>query len=108
MLGYCLKIIWSFLSLKGGCTGSFESTPVKMPHCWKSHVRAQMGFLLETNKSMFVILDSQETADEAAFMVQVTYTNIQPPILTLDDAIQKQSTFPTPFLPPAIVGNPQR
>ena len=25
-----------FLSLKGGCTGSSESTLVKMPHCWKS------------------------------------------------------------------------
>ena len=23
-----------FLSLKGGCTGSSESTHVKMPHCW--------------------------------------------------------------------------
>ena len=31
-----------FLSLKGGCTGSSESTFVKMPHCWKSHVMAQM------------------------------------------------------------------
>ena len=30
-----------FLSLKGGCTGSSESTLVKMPHCWKSHVTAQ-------------------------------------------------------------------
>ena len=29
-----------FLSLKGGCTGSSESTLVKMPHCWKSHVRS--------------------------------------------------------------------
>ena len=29
-----------FLSLKGGCTGSSESTLVKMPHCWKSHVIA--------------------------------------------------------------------
>ena len=29
-----------FLSLKGGCTGSSESTHVKMPHCWKSHVTA--------------------------------------------------------------------
>ena len=27
-----------FLSLKGGCTGSSESTLVKMPHCWKPHV----------------------------------------------------------------------
>ena len=31
-----------FLSLKGGCTGSSESTLGKMPHCWKSHVTAQM------------------------------------------------------------------
>ena len=30
-----------FLSLKGGCRGSSESTLVKMPHCWKSHVAAQ-------------------------------------------------------------------
>ena len=29
-----------FLSLKGGCTGSSESTLVKMPHCWKSHAVA--------------------------------------------------------------------
>ena len=27
-----------FLNLKGGCTGSYESTLVKMPHFWKSHV----------------------------------------------------------------------
>ena len=31
-----------FLSLKGGLTGSSKSTHVKMPHCWKSHVVAQM------------------------------------------------------------------
>ena len=29
-----------FLLLKGGCRGSSESTLVKMPHCWKSHVTA--------------------------------------------------------------------
>ena len=33
-----------FLSLKGGCTGSSESTLVKMPHCWKSHVMAHIWF----------------------------------------------------------------
>ena len=27
-----------FQSLKGGCTGSSESTLVETPHCWKSHV----------------------------------------------------------------------
>ena len=31
-----------FLSLKVGCTGSYESTLVKMPHCWKSGVTAQL------------------------------------------------------------------
>ena len=30
-----------FLSLKGGCTGWFESTLDKLPHCWKSHALAQ-------------------------------------------------------------------
>ena len=31
-----------FLSLKGGCRGSSESTYVKMPHCWKSHALAHI------------------------------------------------------------------
>ena len=31
-----------FLILKGGCRGSYESTHVKMPHCWKSHALAQL------------------------------------------------------------------
>ena len=33
-----------FQSLKGGYTGSSDSTHVKMPHCWKSHVTAQLLF----------------------------------------------------------------
>ena len=32
-----------FLSLKGGCRGSSESTHVKMPHCWKSHAVAHLS-----------------------------------------------------------------
>ena len=31
---------YEFLSLKGECRGSSESTHVKMPHCWKSHALA--------------------------------------------------------------------
>ena len=31
---------FEFVSLKGGCRGSSESTYVKMPHCWKSHALA--------------------------------------------------------------------
>ena len=34
-----------YLSLKGGCRGSSESTHVKLPHCWKSHALAH--FLTE-------------------------------------------------------------
>ena len=33
------------LSLKAGCTGLSESTLVKMPHCWESHVTAQLYYL---------------------------------------------------------------
>ena len=33
-----------FLGLKGGCTGLSESTLVKIPHCWKSHVKAHFFF----------------------------------------------------------------
>ena len=32
------------LSLKGGYSGSSESTHVKMQHCWKSHVTAHSLF----------------------------------------------------------------
>ena len=46
--------LW-FLCLKGGCTGSCESTLVKTPHCWKSHVAAQMWFVIsaDTCKDVF-------------------------------------------------------
>ena len=37
-----------FLSLKGGCRGLSESTLVKMPHCWKSHVVAHLYCLMFT------------------------------------------------------------
>ena len=38
-----------FLSLKGGCRGSSESTLVKMSHCWKSHAAAQLKWVLMKN-----------------------------------------------------------
>ena len=37
---------FEFLSLKRDCTGSSEFTLVKMPHCWKSHVSAQIVYAL--------------------------------------------------------------
>ena len=32
-----------FLSLKVNCTSLSESTLVKQPHCWKSHVAAHLS-----------------------------------------------------------------
>ena len=46
-----------FLSLKGGCRGSSESTLVKMSNCWKSHAAAQLCF----NNSRILIKDSPGT-----------------------------------------------
>ena len=57
-----------FLSLKGCCIGSSESTLVKMPHCWKTHVTTHFAssvqqilvlfhaiFEYDMNKAIFLI-----------------------------------------------------
>ena len=41
-----------FLSLKGGCTGSSESTLVKISNCWKSHAAAHIISLVHNHTSM--------------------------------------------------------
>ena len=43
-----------FLSITEGCTGSPESTDVKIPHCWKSHVAAQMVVGIVVHKHNFL------------------------------------------------------
>ena len=47
LLVACLRLLTKhyleFISLKGGCTSSSESTHVKLPHCWKWHVAAHIG-----------------------------------------------------------------
>ena len=45
-----------FLSLKGGYKGLSESTLVKIPHCWKSHVAAHINKLYKTKASILKIL----------------------------------------------------
>ena len=58
-----------FLSLKGGCRGSSESTLVKMPHCWKSHVRALIYFFRQRRQKgshhhvLEVVLELDRRAD---------------------------------------------
>ena len=55
-----------FLSLKEECTGSSESTLVKMPHCWKSHAAAHFVYfsLLQEAQDIFgVDYDYEEFKD---------------------------------------------
>ena len=42
-----------FLSLKGGCKGSFEYTVVKVPNCWKSNVAPQFKAFQFLRKSLY-------------------------------------------------------
>ena len=52
---------FEFLSLKKGCTGSSESTLVKMSHCWKSRDTAQLSYLSsleENNKIKYFLNDA--------------------------------------------------
>ena len=44
-----------FLSLKGGCTGSSESTLIKMSHCWKSHAAAHIKLSNKNSILVFVL-----------------------------------------------------
>ena len=41
-----------FLSLKGGCRGSSESTLVKMSNCWKSHAAAH---IVSVNRQIYIM-----------------------------------------------------
>ena len=50
-----------FLSLKGGCLGSSESTLVKMPQCLKSHVTAHLSLVVN---SRFACADLENSVRE--------------------------------------------
>ena len=58
-----------FLSLKGGCKGSYESTLVKIPHCWKSHVTAHM-FLPEPSSRYYIVLAGSKDSGDTVHMCQ--------------------------------------
>ena len=67
-----------FLSLKGDSTGSSESTPVKIPVCWKSHVTThiadvyqRMGFSLRLYAHYYALINSHD-----AFQLQATHVSI--------------------------------
>ena len=41
-----------FLSFTGSCACSSESVYVKMPHCWKSHVLAQIPYISDLSSAL--------------------------------------------------------
>ncbi|XP_005106600.1 xanthine dehydrogenase 1 isoform X2 [Aplysia californica] len=51
-----------------------------------------------------IVADTETTAQTGASMVQVTYKDIQEPIVDIMDGIQKKSFFPNPP-PPVVVGD---
>ena len=50
-----------FLSLKGGCTVSSESTHAKISNCWKSHALAQIKEDLESSNMVANVLPAELT-----------------------------------------------
>ena len=69
-----------FLSLKGGCTGSSESMLVKMPHCWKSHITAQLFFVFLFSMPYYkagALYSSHHIADVQNSSLECTYPGLQ-------------------------------
>ena len=67
-----------FLSLKGGCRGSSESTLVKMPHCWKSHATAQIV-------SWFVVCYTHTMNTNLNYLSSIGYSKLQNLCLNLNE-----------------------
>ena len=59
-LEYCISVKLlteshsEFLSLKGGCRGSSESTLDNMSNCWKSHAAAHIYFSFKDDETRFM------------------------------------------------------
>ena len=67
-----------FLILKGGCTGSSESTLVKIPHWWKSHVTAHV-IKFKTAENYIKISGSSAAPKFSANNAWVKVQNFQNP-----------------------------
>ena len=69
------------LSLTGGCSGSSESTLVKIPHCWKSHVVAELYASLQKvknhssscQKTIRIHDECEGEIEKSAFQVSVLF-----------------------------------
>ena len=59
-----------FLRLKGGCTGLSVSTLVKIPHCWKSHVTAQI-IMRYKGTALYFLPSRWSICGKGAFIIQI-------------------------------------
>ena len=77
----CILSYWEFQRSKGGCIGSFESTLVKIPHCWKSQVRMSAQVRMSSRRGQggvnSIKVDSKTNAPMALSWTQFGPTNYQ-------------------------------
>ena len=67
---------FEFLSITGGCSGSSESTLVKMPHCLKSHVVANFTTYQIGNQYSKTSLCIQSVLHEASLFPHSIFESI--------------------------------
>ena len=79
-----------FLSLKGGCRGSSESTLVKMPHCWKSHATAHNSYCMRDFFHKKMVKFTTKDCFRCVFMFQIL----------LDENKKIRTSIPPIFLTP--------
>ena len=68
-----------FLSLTGGCTGSSESTLVKMPHCWISRRGSYCFTVLMLYSSCFRSLTPEKINEDFERMRKLGVFQAAPP-----------------------------
>ncbi|XP_060570673.1 uncharacterized protein LOC132728960 [Ruditapes philippinarum] len=67
---------------------------VKLGHCLPPTVLVSKNITYCGQPVAIVVAESYEIALGAVYAVKVTYSNVQTPVLTLEDAINKKSFFP--------------
>ena len=90
------------LSLKGGCTGSHESALVKMPHCWKSHVTAQLFLLMVSSSVIFQLRCMVAEYVQLHLLVTVVGTKH----IALRWVAQRWCTYESPLRKPRVLSPP--
>ena len=76
LLSYRRNIILEFLSFNWGYSGLSESTLVKMSHCWKLHVVAQLCILNTESHILRIKMDSVQNKNDNIRYPSNPYTRL--------------------------------